>query len=91
MVGNRLIAVRDFMFGRLPDPPRPEEGIASNVLADRLKCLVVLGLLSAEDNPTDRKKAIYAAGKDAQFRTRGWRAFGACDRQQAWSPFVSAR
>jgi len=50
----------------------PEEGIAANALANGLKCLVVFDLLSAGNNPADRKKAIYAAGKDAQFRARRW-------------------
>jgi len=39
---------------------RSEEGIASNVLADRLKRLVEAGLLSRCDNPAHKQKAIYS-------------------------------
>lgn|SRR5262249_14265528 len=65
MLGDRwsLIVVRDVMFGnrrhygdllRLSD-----EGIASNILADRLRSLVRAGLLSRTADPTHRQKAIY--------------------------------
>jgi DNA-binding HxlR family transcriptional regulator len=37
-----------------------EEGIASNVLVDRLKRLVENGLLSKRDNPAHKQKAIYS-------------------------------
>jgi len=65
MLGDRwsLIVIRDIMFGnrrhygdllRLSD-----EGIASNILADRLARLVQSGLLSRADDPTHKQKAIY--------------------------------
>ncbi len=38
-----------------------EEGIASNVLADRLKRLVEAGLLTRGDDPTHKQKAIIIA------------------------------
>jgi DNA-binding HxlR family transcriptional regulator len=66
MIGDRwsLIVIRDVMFGnrrhygdllRLSD-----EGIASNILADRLARLVRGGLLSRTDDPTHKQKAIYS-------------------------------
>jgi DNA-binding HxlR family transcriptional regulator len=66
MIGDRwsLIVIRDVMFGnrrhygdllRLSD-----EGIASNILADRLARLVSAGLLSRTDDPTHKQKAIYS-------------------------------
>jgi DNA-binding HxlR family transcriptional regulator len=66
MIGDRwsLIVIRDVMFGnrrhygdllRLSD-----EGIASNILADRLARLVHAGLLSRTDDPTHKQKAIYS-------------------------------
>jgi DNA-binding MarR family transcriptional regulator len=44
---------------------RSEEGIASNVLADRLKRLVEEGLLSRRDDPTHKQKAIYSLTEPA--------------------------
>jgi DNA-binding HxlR family transcriptional regulator len=66
LLGDRwsLIVVRDIMFGgrrhfrELVD--QSEEGIASNVLADRLKRLVAAGLLSKCDNPVHKQKAFYS-------------------------------
>ncbi len=66
MLGDRwsLIVIRDIMFGnrrhygdllRLSD-----EGIASNILADRLARLVQSGLLSRSDDPAHKQKAIYS-------------------------------
>ena len=66
MVGDRwsLIVIRDIMFGnrrhygdllRLSD-----EGIASNILANRLARLVESGLLSRTENPEHKQKAIYS-------------------------------
>jgi DNA-binding HxlR family transcriptional regulator len=66
MLGDRwsLIVIRDIMFGnrrhygdllRLSD-----EGIASNILANRLTRLVQSGLLSRTDDPTHKQKAIYS-------------------------------
>jgi DNA-binding HxlR family transcriptional regulator len=71
MLGDRwsLIVIRDVMFGnrrhyrellRLSD-----EGIASNILADRLKRLVKNGLLSKRDDPTHKQKAIYSLTEPA--------------------------
>jgi DNA-binding HxlR family transcriptional regulator len=66
MLGDRwsLIVIRDIMFGnrrRYGDLLRlSEEGIASNILADRLARLVTIGLLSRAADPTHKQKAIYS-------------------------------
>jgi len=66
LLGDRwsLIVIRDIMFGGRRHfrelIARSEEGIASNVLADRLKRLVEAGLLSRCDNPAHKQKAIYS-------------------------------
>src|SRR4051794_34817386 len=44
---------------------RSEEGIASNVLADRLKRLVAAGLLSRADDPGHKQSAIYSLTEPA--------------------------
>jgi DNA-binding HxlR family transcriptional regulator len=66
MLGDRwsLIVIRDVMFGNrrhYGDLVRlSEEGIASNILANRLKHLVRAGLLSRRGDPTHKQKAIYS-------------------------------
>jgi len=37
-----------------------DEGIASNILADRLKKLVEYGILSKRDDPTHKQKGVYS-------------------------------
>jgi DNA-binding HxlR family transcriptional regulator len=62
--GWSLIVIRDIMFGNrrhYGDLVRlSEEGIASNILANRLARLVQSGLLSRADDPTHKQKAIYS-------------------------------
>jgi len=66
VLGDRwsLIVIRDIMFGGRRHfgelMSRSQEGIASNMLADRLKRLVEAGLLSRRDNPAHKQKAIYS-------------------------------
>ncbi len=66
VLGDRwsLIVIRDVMFGNRRHfrelLQNSEEGIASNILADRLKRLVAHGLLSRADDPTHRQKGIYS-------------------------------
>jgi DNA-binding HxlR family transcriptional regulator len=66
VLGDRwsLIVIRDVMFGNRRHfrelQSRSEEGIASNILADRLKRLVEVGLLSRRDDPSHKQKAIYS-------------------------------
>ena len=66
MLGDRwsLIIIRDIMFGNRRHfrelLQKSEEGIASNILADRLKRLVERGLLTRDDDPTHKQKAVYS-------------------------------
>lgn len=66
VLGDRwsLIVLRDVIFGgrrRFRELlTLSEEGIASNVLADRLKRLVQAGLLTRADDPSHRQKGIYS-------------------------------
>lgn len=39
---------------------RSQEGISSNILADRLKMLLEQGMLTKADDPTHKQKAIYS-------------------------------
>jgi DNA-binding HxlR family transcriptional regulator len=70
-LGDRwsLIVIRDLMFGNRRHfrtlLTHSEEGIASNVLADRLKRLVAAGLITKADDPTHRQKAIYSLAEPA--------------------------
>ncbi len=65
-LGDRwsLIVIRDIMFGNSRHfrelLSRSEEGIATNILADRLKRLVAQGILSRRDDPTHKQKAVYS-------------------------------
>ena len=70
-LGDRwsLIVIRDIMFGNRRHfrelLNRSDEGIASNILADRLKKLTQSGLLSKKDDPTHKQKAIYSLTEPA--------------------------
>jgi len=65
-LGDRwsLIVIRDIIFGdrrHFRDLlAHSEEGIASNILADRLKRLVARGVLTRAADPSHRQKAIYS-------------------------------
>ena len=71
VLGDRwsLIVIRDIIFGgrrRYRELlNRSEEGIASNVLADRLKRLLDAGLLTKTGDPTHRQKMIYSLTEPA--------------------------
>lgn len=66
ILGDRwsLIVLRDMMFGNRRHfrelLTRSEEGIASNILADRLKRLLEEGLISKADDPSHKQKALYS-------------------------------
>lgn len=66
ILGDRwsLIVLRDMIFGgrrHFRDLLQHSmEGIASNILADRLKNLVEHGVLTKADDPTHKQKAIYS-------------------------------
>jgi len=59
-----LLIIRDMIFGNRRHfrelLTRSEEGIASNILADRLKRLTAQGIISRADDPTHKQKAIYS-------------------------------
>ena len=44
---------------------RSEEGIASNVLADRLRALVSLGFITKSQDPTHKQKVLYSLAEPA--------------------------
>jgi len=64
-----LIVIRDIMFGNRRHfrelLANSEEGIASNILADRLKRLGENGLITRADDPTHKQKAIYSLTEGA--------------------------
>lgn len=66
VLGDRwsLIVIRDIIFGNRRHYREllsaSEEGIASNILADRLKRLVASGVLTKGDDPSHKQKALYS-------------------------------
>lgn len=64
-----LIILRDLMFGRARTfralKSGSLEGIATNILSDRLKRLTANGLLSRSDDPGHKQKAIYSLTEKA--------------------------
>jgi DNA-binding HxlR family transcriptional regulator len=66
VVGDRwsLLVIRDMMFGNRRHfrdlLTKSDEGIASNILADRLKTLNEAGIISKSDDPTHKQKGIYS-------------------------------
>jgi DNA-binding HxlR family transcriptional regulator len=71
VIGDRwsLIVIRDLMFGDRRHFRElltcSEEGIASNILADRLKRLTAAGLVTRADDPTHKQKALYSLTEPA--------------------------
>jgi len=58
-----LLILRDLLIRRkryYQDFLNSAEGIATNILADRLKKLMAAGLIVKKDNPESKKQAIYA-------------------------------
>jgi DNA-binding HxlR family transcriptional regulator len=66
VVGDKwsLLIIRDMMFGNRRHfrelLTQSEEGIASNILADRLKRLVEQGIITRADDPSHKQKGIYS-------------------------------
>jgi DNA-binding HxlR family transcriptional regulator len=66
VLGDRwsLLVIRDIMFGDRRHYRElllgSEEGISSNILAERLKTLLEQGVLTKADDPTHKQKAIYS-------------------------------
>jgi DNA-binding HxlR family transcriptional regulator len=64
MLGDRwsLLIIRDMMlrgFRSYKEFMECYEGIATNILADRLRKLIANGVITAEPDPTDGRKLIY--------------------------------
>jgi DNA-binding HxlR family transcriptional regulator len=58
-----LPILRDMMFGgkrHFLELLRSEEGISSNILADRLRKLLGEGMITRADDPSHKQKAIYS-------------------------------
>jgi DNA-binding HxlR family transcriptional regulator len=66
IVGDKwsLLIIRDMIFGNRRHfrelLTRSEEGIASNILADRLKRLLERGIITKADDPSHKQKGIYS-------------------------------
>jgi DNA-binding HxlR family transcriptional regulator len=71
MFGDRwsLIILRDMMFGGRRHfrelLTQSEEGISSNILADRLKMLLDQEMITKSDDPSHKQKAIYSLTEKA--------------------------
>jgi DNA-binding HxlR family transcriptional regulator len=64
LLGDRwsLLIVRDLLFARLRTYKEflsGEEGIATNILADRLASLQASGLITSDRDPEDGRKLVY--------------------------------
>jgi DNA-binding HxlR family transcriptional regulator len=76
ILGDRwsLLVIRDMMFGNRRHfrelLGQSEEGIASNILADRLKRLMAAGMITRADDPSHKQKAIYSLTDKAIQRRR---------------------
>ena len=66
VVGDKwsLLIIRDMMFGNRRHYREllggSDEGISSNILADRLKSLLEAGIISRKDDPSHKQKGIYS-------------------------------
>src|SRR5581483_613802 len=66
VLGDRwsLLVIRDMMFGDRRHYRElllnSEEGISSNMLAERLKTLLDHGIITRTDDPTHKQKSIYS-------------------------------
>jgi DNA-binding HxlR family transcriptional regulator len=66
VVGDKwsLLIIRDIMFGNRRHYrellTKSDEGISSNILADRLKMLLDQGIITREDDPSHKQKGIYS-------------------------------
>jgi DNA-binding HxlR family transcriptional regulator len=66
VVGDKwsLLVIRDMIFGSRRHFRelllKSEEGISSNILADRLKMLVEQGIVTKADDPSHKQKAVYS-------------------------------
>jgi DNA-binding HxlR family transcriptional regulator len=71
VIGDRwsLLIIRDMMFGNRRHfgelLAKSDEGIASNILADRLRRLTEQGLVSRVPDPSHKQKVIYSLTEPA--------------------------
>lgn len=71
VIGDRwsLLVIRDMMFGNRRHfgelLAKSDEGIASNILADRLRRLTDQGLISRAPDPSHKQKVIYSLTEPA--------------------------
>ena len=71
VLGDRwsLVVLRDIMFGNLRTYGELHghslEGIATNILADRLKRLMAEGLITGAPDPTHKQRTIYSLTEKA--------------------------
>lgn len=64
-VGDKwsLLVIRDMIFGgrrHFRELLNSEEGISSNILADRLRLLTEEGILTRADDPSHKQKVVYS-------------------------------
>lgn len=82
-----LIILRDMMFGGRRHfrelLTQSEEGISSNILADRLKMLLDQGMITKTDDPTHKQKAIYSLTEKAIALVPVFAQLGAWGRRYA--------
>lgn len=65
VLGDRwsLVILRDMIFGgkrHFRELLRSEEGISTNILADRLRALTKAGLITKSDDPSHKQKVLYS-------------------------------
>ncbi|TKT74151.1 helix-turn-helix domain-containing protein [Aquamicrobium sp. LC103] len=63
-----LLILRDMIFGgrrHFREFLRLQEGISTNILADRLKMLLAEGMITKADDPSHKQKAIYSLTEKA--------------------------
>jgi DNA-binding HxlR family transcriptional regulator len=66
VVGDKwsLLIIRDMIFGNRRHfrelLTKSEEGISSNILADRLKTLLDQGIITRADDPSHKQKGVYS-------------------------------
>jgi DNA-binding HxlR family transcriptional regulator len=82
-----LIILRDMTFGGRRHfrelLTRSEEGISSNILADRLKMLLDQGMITRADDPSHKQKAIYSLTEKAIALVPVFAQLGAWGRRYA--------
>lgn len=89
LFGDRwsLLILRDMIFGgkrHFRELLQNQEGIASNILANRLRMLVDAGLLTRRDDPSHKQKAVYSLTEAAIQLVPVLAAIGAWGRR--WLP-----